>query len=445
MSPSARQRPDRSLRVRTPLRQRIEDLLRGPVQFIAWLGLGVTGLGLGLQESAGSGLVGLAVASTYEARAQQGGLVAELHVGIGSDVQAGQVLAMLDSGAHGLAVDTSRRELAALAAEIDATLAGQRVAATRRDLEAQLRGLDRAEARQRFEQGRTANVERQLDRRSRLQVENRRLVLSLRTLEAEQAGRELVARRARQEATRARTLADGGVDRRARALDLNLTAESLEAETAASEVALLDAREQLARSTAELEALSGAAEDPEREPQGEPLRVDALASVEEGLEKAASSRDLAALELLDRRLAVARADLAELEARGELLSVRAPVAGRVVSVRCAPGSVLLAGEALLSVQPQVPEFLTVFLPESAAHREIPESFRVARRSEPGQSGVATVLGAEPRLAPLPAPLQTSPTQVQRGRAVHLSVPEGLRLLPGERLHAVPSPTHVALN
>ena len=423
-------------RVSTPWGQRISDFARGPLQVIAWLALGATGIVLTLSDSVSLEIPGIAVAKGYDLRAQRDGLIQQLHVSPGDTVRAGTVVATLDAHAHGLELSLARQRLAALSAEVVSTIANQRVAAATRQIDALRRDRQDIEEGLRRASDGEANRERTRDRAARLAIESRRLQLSLASMEADQVGRQIAARRARQIADRAFLVAKDGAGRLGSAKDLGLEADEIEASIKAFDLSIQQAQRQLVRSNEQVEAaLASLAQLPAEGAEPAEEVGNPWSKVNGDLERTAKEADSAALESLERRLDVARAELMGMESQSATFEVLSPIDGRIIAVSVATGSAVLKGEALATVEPPHAEEIEVFMPERGAQDTIPKELLVARAVNPRETSRAEVIRVSDRLTRLPDALQLDPARVARGRAIYLRIPEDLSILSGERVLA----------
>lgn len=361
-------------------------------------------------------------------RSIRDGRVAEIYFAVGALVRAGEVVATLDPAAQDQDLQVARDRVAVLTTEVESLVSRQRVAAAERRLVEAERLARATEGAQRRAVDTQSNVERRKDRAMRLEVELRRLSLTLASQEAEQAGRVVAAQRARRVAERSKRLAVDGIARAGRAGDLALEADELEASVVAFDVTIartLELREHAARLLAEVEAATTDEEAMPLDPSKETT----------ALERAAASSDEAALAVLSARLRVARAEIAAIESRAAEFEVRATLDGRLTALDVSPGSVVLAGDTLAVIQRPTAQQIELYVPAGQLHLSVSNEFSLARMTEPSVMGVGAVLRVSDSVERLPESLQLDPRRVAYGRCVHVGLPSEITFLTGERVLA----------
>ena len=301
--------------IRTPLRQRLEDLRRTWLPILVWGGA-VWLCVLGLERrSASPDFRGVARAASHRVAAERAGRVEAVLVDLYDDVEAGAALVLLDDGELQAQLAASRAEVDRLADELDA--ARERLAAEAADAES-----DR------------------LSRLRRFRVDEEELRVELLELEVELEGDRRDRERIAARLERAATLADQGVGSGAEEVDLELRRAGLDAvigrrEALAAELAASLASASGRRRAYELEVPAAAAGDALLRPLAEAVRVQELR-------------------------------LAELRLQADGLILRAPIAGRVQSLPAGGTGVLQPGEpAAVITDPRVFE-VVAYLPEGAA-------------------------------------------------------------------------------
>ncbi|MGB0332338.1 MAG: biotin/lipoyl-binding protein, partial [Planctomycetota bacterium] len=207
-------------RVPTPIGLRLRDFMRGPGQFLVWIGVGLTGLWVAGTAVPTPQLVGV-VTSTEVAHAfGQAGLLAAVLVEEGDEVKPGDPIARLDSGPLEAQLSVAEQQLAAVLADVTALAASQALAAAER-----LLAIGESDAE--LVQDGQANRSRVRDEVWRLQIEARERRLAILALEVEIERDLLKADQVRVQAERLTPLVDQGFGRAAEKQDLELEERTL--------------------------------------------------------------------------------------------------------------------------------------------------------------------------------------------------------------------------
>ncbi|MCC5849507.1 MAG: hypothetical protein JJU29_15600 [Verrucomicrobia bacterium] len=145
-------------------------------------------------------------------------------------------------------------------------------------------------------------------------------------------------------------------------------------------------------------------------------------------------------EILQAHLRHQELRLEELRTRIAPLPLLAPVSGQVATPPKPVGSFVTQGDILLEIRSGEATHIEAYV--RAPVVEIPEAgqlIEVSRRSEPGIHRTARILSVGSSVRPLPAPLQSPlrPTGDERGLPLLVSLPEDVRLLPGEAVDLRP--------
>jgi multidrug resistance efflux pump len=137
---------------------------------------------------------------------------------------------------------------------------------------------------------------------------------------------------------------------------------------------------------------------------------------------------------LDQTVRVQRFRIEEIMLARRALSLKAPVAGRVSQLAARMGQAVLAGEPVLILTEEHAGGVLAWLPDTdAALLGRLEEVLVARVSDPGNSHPVAIIRKGPAIAQLPPQLWRDPGLPLFGFPILLGRPEGLNLVPGERL------------
>jgi multidrug efflux pump subunit AcrA (membrane-fusion protein) len=413
--------------VRMPWRRRLEAVVRGPVQVVVWLAFGLLAVWLAGRGPGVGPMRGLVRAPEAAVCAMRDGRLVELLVREGDLVEAGVVVARLDSDDHDAALESAQGDVDVLAAELVAAKAEEALAELELALASEDRRLRADEAALRAGLDAAANELRLGDRAAQLSSELRESRLAVATLDVAIASGRVALARIRQQEARVAALASSGIDRRASAEDLALDVAELEAELAGNEA--LRAAEEVAANEARLE-LEAAVDSAS---VGAPPLLE-ITALGDGLAARAAAAGRARVRAIERALAVAEATVERLSASRIGLDLVAPISGRVVSVDAWPGAALVAGAVALVVRSEVATDAVVYLDEVAAATP-PRMVTLARAADPRRAATARVVRLGAGVEELPLALRRLPTQPEFGRPVVVELPAELQLLPGERLRA----------
>lgn len=363
-----------------PLHRRFENFQRSGLPLLVWLGA-VAGV-VFLVEHRGAEYTyrGLVEVVDHVVAAPASGVLAELPVELYGRVEAGQVVARLDSA-------VLVAQLATAAAEVERIRAEQQVVIASLETEAAEITRDWEKDARRFEMDAVD---------LRVNVLQERVDLETDRVEAE---------RARLAYERARKLVESGVSAAAEV-------ESLELEWKALEQRILNAEELVARMEAEFE-------------RAEARSRDFFISAPEALDP---EPRLAALRAAAR---VQELRLAEIEVSRAGLVSYAPVSGRVNLLAATPGRAVVAGQELFRVTPDAGAAVVFYHPQA-----VPVALAPGDAVEMHRLGSLEVVeGVVATLAPesgvMPAALWLDPAVPEYGRAVRLKPTPGTGWVPGE--------------
>ncbi|MDY0109092.1 MAG: HlyD family efflux transporter periplasmic adaptor subunit [Candidatus Krumholzibacteria bacterium] len=126
--------------------------------------------------------------------------------------------------------------------------------------------------------------------------------------------------------------------------------------------------------------------------------------------------------------------LREVEAELGPVTLRAPIDGMVGLIYRNPGEHVLAGEPLLTVMAETSDRIIAYLRQPIRVRpQVGMAVRVQARTREGGAGVGEVLHVSAQLELLPEDMLAPGMQPEKALPVLISLPEGCRLLPGERV------------
>lgn len=406
-------------RVPTPIGLRLRDFMRGPGQFLVWIGLGLTGLWAAGTAVPTPQLVGVVTATEVAHAFGQAGLLAAVLVEEGDEVKPGDPIARLDSGPLEAQLSVAERQLAAVLADVTALAASQALAAAERLLAI---GENDSE----LVQDGQANRSRVRDEVWRLQIEARERRLAILALEVEIERDLLKADQVRVQAERLTPLVDQGFGRAAEKQDFELEERTLLGQVAANRELLQAQEEERVASVASLDRARGILEGLEAPSPAVAAR--------EAVQRSARAADDAAITALTQRVEIRRAELAALRLEQDGLTLSATIAGRVGLVESRPGQALLAGSTVALVESADARNVTVFLPEpSAPEGDAPAVVLLSRRTSPAEVAAAEVVGYGRGVEELPVRLWRQPQVPEFGRTLIVRPPAALGLIPGEVL------------
>ncbi|MEZ5980133.1 MAG: HlyD family efflux transporter periplasmic adaptor subunit [Planctomycetota bacterium] len=386
--------------VRTPLRQRLEDLRGGPISAAAFL---VAAFALWwLVEGAPPARRFVAVVRADEIvlRAPEGGVVAQVLVGPYERVEQGQVLCTFDGASIDAALDVARAETRRLEAEVGAESA--RLAAERR----------RIEFEGRTEQERLA-LEELADLR-RLELDREQFRVDALEHEVELAALDVDRRRYEVRREDLGELVEPGLVPASEYAEIGARLEALEVERWRRQELLERTRE------AESEAAARLAER-----RSVASRAAELVGVDGD----------AVLEPLRRAVDVQVARVAQIVVSADGLVLRAPRSGRVARVVAGTGVRTVATDEIVALVPDGPVRADVYLPEPVRGRLTPgERLVLVDPADPSREYEGEVLFEAPSVDELPPRLWADARYPEHGLAYLVELPEGSPL-PGTRLVA----------
>lgn len=402
----------RPTRVRTPWRQRLDDLRGLPLAVVVWAVAAGASAWLWTNRAADHRFVG--VARSYESLVAPAvdGLVDEVYVDLYEDVRAGQPIAVLADDTLSATLEVARATVEQLKAELEAT---------RSELALERLGAQRDHARDELDHARLA-LEHATELRD-LAVDEESYRLEALGLAVDLEGARLERQRVAARHERAAALAADGAGSRAESEDLALELELLDASVASIETRLDTAR------AAERAARERAVAYDGGPPRALPPTV-ALAAHDEEL----------LLRPLSEAIRVEELRVRELEVQRRSLLLVAPISGRVRQLALSPGQAVAAGMPVAAVSSPHAEEVELWLAADAA-RDLRAGTRVlvARPSEPGAIAETVVRRIAPSVAELPPSLWRDPRAPEYGVAVLASGVAPLGLVPGETVWARPSP------
>lgn len=404
-------------RVRTPLRIRARELIRGPVQALLWTGTGLLAFWLTGVSGAPGRIPGTVLPVEARLGFSRDGRIAELCVEPGTLVARGTLLGRLDDAELLARISLAERAVAEVAAELAS-------AASRHELRKAERVLEYRLSDARLSVDEEGNEIRRLDSWLRLEMEAHDRRLAAIALEGELESERLAADLVTLRLSRARRLAELNVGQRADVEDLALEEAEARREIAALEEQLQETRKGADAFEERLEADGGLAE------AQQPVRERSL------LETADHEAAVAEMRVIECRLERRRSEVEALRAGAEGLELRSTIDGRVTSVEALPGQAVLSGAAVVHVRSEAAEVVVLYLAEPVSpDDDLPVTLPVGRASVPEVTSEARVLGFGGGVELLPERLWAHPDRPVYGRTLLLSPPEALRLVPGEEVLA----------
>lgn len=363
-----------------PFHRRVENFQRAGLPLIIWIGAVIGVVFLVQQRGTEYTYRGLVEVVDHIVAAPADGIVSEIPMELFGRVEAGQVVARLDSGPLLARLETAGAEVLRIRAEQVVVIASleSEAAEITRDWEKDAR---------RFEMD-------AVDLRVNLLQEKV-------DLETDRVDSE----RARLAYERARKLVDSGVSAAAEV-------ESLELEWRALEQRITKAEELVARMEAEFE-------------RAEARSRDFFISVPEPLDP---EPRLAALRAAAK---VQELRLAEIEVLRAGLVLFAPVAGRVRSLAATPGRAVVLGQELLTVTPDVGAAVVFYHPQVVPLAIVAGDAVEMQRVGSLDMVEGVVASLAPEMEVLPEALWLDPAVPEYGRAVRLKPTPGTGWVPGE--------------
>ena len=386
-------------RVPVPLRQRLVDLLRGPVALLVWVAAAGGACWFLLRRPLPVAHVAWVPPRVAVLAAPADGRVEDLHVRPHQPVRRGEVLGRLDDGPlrARLATELARVE------ELRQRVVAARAAAADEHARAALE-FDLA----RREEARAYDTELR-----RYVGDEAELALDLLALEVEIADARVEIERLDVRLRRARSLVEDGIGPVADVEDLTLAKRQVEERLARAEV-------QRDRTRVELEAASArlAAFRAEAPPEVSVLPpTDALAGLE------------AAVEVQRRAVEEVRAEL-------DRLALVAPADGVVAAIVSSAGEYVVRGREILRVVAAGAEEAVLYVDPALAHEDLVGRAVELRRLGTDELLVATeIVSVAPHVELLPERLWTSPDLPRYGRAALLPLAGTAGFVPGEVLGA----------
>lgn len=365
-------------KIPTPRDQWLDDFRRGPMTIIVWVLAALLCTWLLTQRHSSGHLLGVASGAESEIRVMSDGVLQEVLVEPFQAVEAGEILALLDSARFDARLATSKARLESLRSALRAAEIRLPSSSAREDREWNADGREETGLRLDVVE---LGVKLEEDR-----VEQQRLALQIDRMSA---------------------LHESGIISAAELDELKLTQQGVEQRIRETEKLLAEARQSLEASTRRRTRLL--LERPRAAPADD-LELEAMR-----LEAQAVQFELQELEL-------ARRDLV----------LRAPFGGKVQAILARPGQTVLAGEPLLRLVGLRADRVTVYLPEALAYG-VAENRRilVAPQQAPKQVFETSIERLSSSVEMLPQRLWRSANQPEYGRPALLAPLPELQLLPGQ--------------
>jgi len=138
------------------------------------------------------------------------------------------------------------------------------------------------------------------------------------------------------------------------------------------------------------------------------------------------------IESLRRAVSVETRILEEIRVERQALTLRSPVAGRIIRIECGKGQSVSQGQPILSVSETEVREIVAYLPETEAARIRPRSaVSISSRRPPGSIMESQVLRIGPAVELLPQRLWRDPVIPDYGYGVIIAAAPDFNLLPGE--------------
>lgn len=410
-------------KIHTPLAARLEDFRRGPLTVIVWLG--ALSLALLILSNADRKVefVGVVRGVQHEVSSASSGQIKSLLFDLYEPVEAGEVIARLDSGAVEAEHATALARVDQLRAEVDATRA--RYADERADNE---RGWEKDLRRFAVDEySLRVDLLEQAVQLGVARVRSERYEAEQAKLRA--AGKRLAlrARRLGLRATRATALQEEGLISQSELDEMSLEHEEARQSIAVNEAELSVAAHRLRenrRSVEEGEQVYALLEDE---------LAAAISRREQFAARAPDARAEAAdLDALQRSIEVQHLAAQQLELAWRQLTIRAPISGTISTVSARPGQAVLVGETIVTIAARTEAGVIIHLPERNI-RDLEEGalVRVARGDRPSETYESRVLLLAPEVSELPLRLWQNAAVPEYGRSLLLAPVHALDLLPGE--------------
>jgi multidrug resistance efflux pump len=159
-----------------------------------------------------------------------------------------------------------------------------------------------------------------------------------------------------------------------------------------------------------------------------------------------STSDITALRIA---IAAAEGKLRSLQEQLQHLDITAPIGGTITAIRALPGQAVRAGDPILTIASDKGQFIVSYVRTNQAIRPEP-NMQVAVRVRSSQTmHSARVISVGPQVELVPEQQCRDPRIPEWGLPVHVSLPPGVSLRPGEIVDLVfyprpaPTPPHVA--
>ena len=368
-------------RVRTPLRQRLRDWSGAPLTVAVWFVAATVSAVMLVGRVHRVSYPGVARSGVFDVSPAVTGTVRDLRVELFEFVEAGDVVADLDSSEVEARIKTAKAELGRIAAELDAARVAMQKGAT------------------------PAEIDRRTElRRFVVDVEDRRLE-ELSLLVAIESDR-VVAQRLGLEHERIESLTRDGVVSQAELDDIRLRHETVLRRIEKNRRLLSQVRRERQAAQARLQDFS-------RTASADELQDTALAPLN------------AALDVQNGRIA-------ELQVARRALRLRSPVAGQVSGILARPGQAVVAGHPIARVAQAFASSVIAYAPERAPITPRPGArVRVLARRTGAPALESVVVRIGPAIELMPDRLWRNAGVTEYGRPFLVAAGEPLHLVPGE--------------
>lgn len=391
-----------SRKIHIPIRQRLQDLLQGPLVLLVWLGAAGGVSWMLAHRPPAVNHRGWVPPEKYEVSAATSGTLGAMLALPQSQVRRGELLALLEAGPLEARLRTAQARTLELMARVEIAAAAADTARTLAQAELQSELYDQ---RLQWEDDHRRHV-----------IDQTELALQVLELEVDAATRAIEVDRTDVRLRRAIQLAAEEAGPQSDVEDLTLRKERDQARAERTRSELDGTRRELEAATSRLSAYQALA------PTGRRAIV-----------PAADLRALqAAVEVQARRIE-------ELELEREALTLTSPIDGQVTAILVGVGQAVLAGSPVLVVTRDQASEAVVFVESALAPDELVGRLVELRREGLVRLGVApAVLRSEitavgPAVELLPERLWPSPNRPVYGRPVHVSLAPDGPFVPGEVL------------
>jgi len=368
-------------RVRTPLPQRLRDWSGTPLTVAVWFIAATAAIVMLVGRVRHATYPGMARSNVFDVSPAVTGTVQDLRVELFEFVEAGDVIADLDSSDVEARIKTAKAELGRIAAELNAARVTMQKGAT------------------------PAEIDRRTElRRFAVDVEDRRLE-ELSLLVAIESDR-VIAERLRLEHERIEALTRQGVVAQAELDDIRLRHETVLRQIEKNRHLLSQVRRERESAQARLKEFS----------------------------RTASANELKDILLapLHAALDVQNSRIARLQAARHALKLRSPVTGQIAGILAQPGQAVVAGQPIARIAQAFASEVIAYAPERSPITPQPGArVRVLARRTGGPAMESVVLRVGPTIELMPDRLWHNAGITEYGRPFLVATGEPLDLVPGE--------------